>query len=175
MTESSFDPAALLSALHDAEVRFVLIGGMAAVLHGDVGVTVDLDIAPASDAPNLRRLAVALRRLEARIRAPGVPEGLPFDASLPFLANLGPEEILNLTTRAGALDIAFVPSGTEGYHDLKRDALTLEAAADTFVLVASLPDVIRSKSAADREKDRAALPRLRDLLERTSGNPEDRD
>ena len=52
--------------LHDAGVRFVLIGGMAAVLHGDVGVTVDIDIAPARDPGNLERLA-------GRIARPGRP------------------------------------------------------------------------------------------------------
>ena len=174
MAEPSFDPAALLSALHDAGVRFVLIGGMAAVLHGDVGVTVDLDIAPARDPDNLRRLSTALQDLEARIRAEGVPEGLAFDCSAGFLENLGPDAILNLATRAGALDICFVPSGSAGYQDLKRDAVALEAVEGTFVLVASLPDVIRSKSAAGREKDRLALPRLYDLLERTSGGTDDR-
>ena len=80
MAEPPFDPAVMLAAeleLHDADVRFVLIGGMAAILHGDVGVTVDIDIAPAYDPDNLERLAAALRALEARIRADGVPEGLP--------------------------------------------------------------------------------------------------
>ena len=171
MAEPSFDPAALLSALQDAGVRFVLIGGMAAVLHGDVGVTVDLDIAPARDPDNLRRLSTALQDLEARIRAEGVPEGLAFDCSPAFLENVGPDAILNLTTRCGALDLAFVPSGTAGYDDLKRDAVALEAVEGTFVLVASLPDVIRSKSAAGREKDQRSLPRLQELLERTSAGP----
>ena len=163
----------MLAALHDADVRFVLIGGMAAVLHGDVGVTVDLDIAPADDPDNLDRLAAALRALDARIRADEVPQGLPFDCSAGFLRNPGPDAILNLTTRAGALDVSFTPAGTRGYHDLKRDAVAMDAAEGVSILVASLADVIRSKSAADREKDRRALPRLRELLERTSGERRD--
>ena len=163
----------MLAVLHDADVRFVLIGGMAAVLHGDVGVTVDLDIAPAADPDNLDRLAAALRALDARIRADKVPQGLPFDCSAGFLRNLGPDAILNLTTRAGALDVSFTPAGTGGYHDLKRDAVAMDAAEGVSILVASLADVIRSKSAADREKDRRALPRLRELLERTSGERRD--
>ena len=39
MASRDFDPVRMLSALADRDVRFVLIGGMAAVLHGDVGVT----------------------------------------------------------------------------------------------------------------------------------------
>ena len=115
MPEPAFDPETLLAALHREDVRFVLIGGMAAVLHGDVGVTVDVDIAPARDASNLERLAAALRSLDARVRAEGAPDGLAFDCSPAFFENLGPGAILNLTTRAGALDIAFVPAGTAGY------------------------------------------------------------
>ena len=158
----------MLAALHDAGVRFVLIGGMAAVLHGDVGVTVDVDIAPASDPDNLERLAAALRALDARIRTEQTPGGVPFARSAGFLRNLGPDGILNLTTRAGALDVSFTPAGTAGYDDLKRDAVEMDASKGVSILVASLADVIRSKSAADREKDRLALPRLHELLERTS-------
>ena len=128
MAEQPFDPAVMLAALHSADVRFVLIGGMAAVLHGDVGVTVDIDIAPAYDPDNLERLAAALRTLDARIRTDHVPQGLPFDCSAGFLRNLGPDAILNLTTRAGALDLSFTPTGTGGYHDLKRDAVAMDAA-----------------------------------------------
>lgn len=168
MGERSFDPARLLSALHRAGVRFILIGGMAAILHGDAAVTLDLDITPARGRNNFRRLAAALRHLEARIRAAGVPEGLDFDCSAAFLEGLGPDAILNLTTRAGALDIVFAPSGTTGYDDLERDAAAVEIAEDITIPVASLADVLRSKSAADREKDRRAVPRLRNLLERIS-------
>ena len=173
MAEKPFDPAAMLAALHDANVRFVLIGGMAAILHGDVGVTVDVDIAPANDRDNLECLATALRSLDARIRTDDVPQGLPFDCSVGFLHNLGPDAILNLMTRAGALDLSFTPAGTGGYPDLRRDAVAVEAPEGVPILVASLADVIRSKSAADREKDRRALPRLHELLERTSTGRKD--
>ena len=161
-----FDPAKMLSALSDAGVDFLLIGGMAAVLHGDAGVTFDLDIVPAHDAENLERLALALRVLEARVRAPDAPSGLAFDPSPEFFRNLPRDAILNLTTPIGDLDLAFRPSGTSGYEDLKRDAVRIEAAANVSILVASLADVIRSKDAANREKDRTALPRLRRLQEK---------
>ena len=167
MTEADFDPERLLRALSDAEVRYVLIGGMAAILHGDAGVTMDLDIAPAFDPDNLERLAAALRSLDARIRAEGNPEGVPFDCSGAFLRSLGREAVLNLTTQAGDIDLAFTPTGTQGFGDLKRDAVSIDVGGAT-ILVASLADIIRSKAAADREKDRRALPRLRLLLERTA-------
>lgn len=66
MADAVFDPERIFEALADSSVSFVLIGGMAAILHGDAGVTMDIDIAPAYDAGNLDRLAKALRVLRAR-------------------------------------------------------------------------------------------------------------
>jgi len=166
MADRDFDPEKMLSALTNRDVRFVLIGGMAAVLHGDVGVTVDLDVVPDPSAENRECLAAALRDLGARIRTDGEPEGLPFDCSAEFFGNLSPDSIVNMTTQAGDLDVTFCPSGTRGFPDLSRDAVEIEAAERLHILVASLADVIRSKEAAGREKDRLALPRLRRLLDR---------
>ena len=174
MASEDFDPVRILAALQEAGVRFILVGGMAAILHGDVGVTIDLDVAPEREPGNLDRLATALRALGARIRASGEPEGLPFDCSGAFFLNLAPDSILNLTTQAGDLNLTFRRSGTGGYADLRRDAVEIEAADGVHILIASLADVIRSKEAAGREKDRVALPRLRRLLDRTrGGEPED--
>ena len=171
MAEADFDPARMIEALHEAGVRFVLIGAMAAVLHGDAGTTFDLDVAPAREPDNLARLAAALRALDARIRAADAPGGLAFECSAEFLANLPEDSILNLTTRSGDLDLAFRPSGTRGFTDLMRSAVEVEAADGAPVFVASLADVIRSKEAAGREKDRLALPRLRRLRDRLSAGP----
>jgi hypothetical protein len=56
-------------------VRYVLIGGQAAILHGSPLTTEDVDITPQGDAENLLRLAGALTELEARIRVTSEPEG----------------------------------------------------------------------------------------------------
>lgn len=63
------------------------------------------------------------------------------------------------------LDVAFVPSGTEGYGDLIRNALRFEVFGVT-IAVASLPDIIRSKEAADRPQDRDDVAILRRMLEK---------
>jgi len=170
MASRDFDPEGMLSVLAEEGVRFVLIGGMAAILHGDVGVTVDLDVVPDREAANLERLARALQTLGARIRTEGEPDGLAFDCSARFFGNLSPDSILNMTTEAGDLDVMFCPSGTQGFPDLRRDAVEIEAAERLHILVASLADVIRSKEAAGREKDRLAVPRLRRLLDRLREN-----
>jgi hypothetical protein len=73
MTE--LDLRALLDALHQREVRFVVIGGLAVAAHGYVRATEDLDIVPDPDRENLRRLSNALVDLEAT---------LPLDGDRPF-------------------------------------------------------------------------------------------
>jgi hypothetical protein len=163
----SFDPEAILRILQEHAVDYVLIGGLAASLHGSPYVTTDLDVTPSRDARNLTRLSNALLALDARIRAEDAPEGLPFDISPRTLAH---STTLNLTTRHGDLDLMFEPAGTGGYPDLRRDALQIEIRG-TRVIVASLADVIRSKEAAGRTKDQLTLPTLRRLLERTSEEP----
>ena len=170
MSGSEFDPERMLAVLAEHRVDFVLIGGMAAILHGDVGVTVDLDVVPEQSRANLDRLAAALRDLKARIRAEGTPDGLPFDCSAEFFARLAPDAVVNMTTDAGDLDVTFRPSGTRGFVDVRRAATRIETGECVHVLVASLEDVIRSKQAAGREKDRSALPRLRRLLDRLRKN-----
>ena len=167
MASRDFDAERLLATLHECGVRFVLIGGMAAIMHGDVGVTLDVDIVPDPSLRNLDALAAALRALDARIRTEGEHEGLPFDVSGKLLANLTPDGISSLTSNATDLDLTFRPSGTAGYGDPKRDAI--EIATDDGetirIWVSSPADIIRSKEAAGREKDRNALRRL---LENTS-------
>src|SRR4051812_4213636 len=71
----AFDPLAALRALHDAGVEFVLIGGVAARLHGSPSLTRDVDICYARDPANLERLAGVLRDVHARLR--GVDDDVP--------------------------------------------------------------------------------------------------
>jgi hypothetical protein len=162
----------IIAALDLHKVRYVVIGGLGAVLHGSPIVTQDADICPARDRENLDRLAAALHDLKARLRVAGVPEGIPFPHDGAFLANV---QLLNVITPFGDLDLSYLPAGTKGYEDLERDAVVYEIAGHK-VVVASLDDIIRSKEAANREKDRAVLPTLRlhsRMLREQAGGRED--
>ncbi len=166
MTDTpSFDPLRIFAVLGHHDVRYVVIGGVAATLHGSPLQTGDADICPDDDPGNLARLADALVELDARVSAPDAPRGLRFDWTAETLAGA---RMWNLVCDGGRLDIAFEPSGTQGYADLRRRAAVYDLDG-LLVPVASLGDVIRSKEAAGRERDRMALPTLRRLLERTEG------
>lgn len=162
MSDPHFQPEPMLAALQRHDVDFVLIGGMAAALHGSPLLTQDIDITPLRTQDNLRRLSNALREMDARVRAAELDEPLPFDHNADSLAAV---EVWNLATPHGDFDISFIPTGTGGYDDLRRDA-TEVAFRGLRIVVASLADVIRSKEAAGRDKDRRALPVLREILAR---------
>ncbi len=158
-----FDPEAMFRVLADQGVEYVIIGGLAATLHGSPLRTGDADICPSRDAQNLTRLAAALRAMDARIRSADVADGLPFACDAAFFRTI---ELVNLVTRFGDLDVAFIPSGTQGYTDLRPNSVEYDLAG-LVVPVAALADVIRSKESANRARDHAALPTLRALLART--------
>jgi hypothetical protein len=159
---SPLDPERLVTVLASRDVRYVLIGALAARLQGFPRLTADADITPARDPDNLERLAAALRTLDARVFTEAVPHGLPFDCSA---AALGRAELWNLVTSAGRLDVAFRPAGTEGYEDLVRNAVRFEVFG-VQLLAAGLEDIIRSKIAADRPQDRQDVLILREILRR---------
>lgn len=163
MPAPEFDPESIVRVLERHGVDWILIGGFAAVIHGSPYVTTDIDVVPAPGEENLRRLSEALREMHARVWTNDVPEGLPFDHSAESLAD---GRIWNLVTDFGRLDLTFEPSGTRGYDDLIRGSVRLEILGSE-VMVASLADVIRSKEAAGRDKDKLVLPVLWRLLEET--------
>ena len=166
---AALDPGRLITTLATHGVRYVLIGALAARLQGFPRLTADADITPASDEDNLERLAAALRELAARIHTESVPEGLAFDCSPAMLRRAS---MWNLVTSAGRLDIAFVPSGTKGYEDLKEGALRYEVFG-VELYAASLPDIIRSKEAADRPQDRQDVVILREMMARQASEIEE--
>jgi hypothetical protein len=154
-------PDELFGCLARHDVRYVLIGGLAAVLHGSPLPTLDADICPARTSDNLERLATALEAIDARIRTSDTAEGLTLPRDPAFLARI---EQVNLMTLVGDLDLSFTPSGTEGFDDLVRHAVLMKIRALT-IPVAALDDIIRSKAAANRPKDQRMLPLLRQLAE----------
>jgi hypothetical protein len=156
-----FRPDKIFAVLQHHRVDYVTIGGIAATLHGSNLRTGDLDICPSVKASNLDRLAAALQDLRAKIRAVGAPYGIPVSIDASFLESL---QLVNFTTRYGDFDVSFSPAGTSGFDDLSHNAGAFNLDG-LIVPVASLEDVIRSKEAANRQKDRDQLPTLRALLE----------
>lgn len=152
MSDRTFDPIHILRRLQAHNVRFVLIGGLAAKAHGSPTLTVDIDICPARDLANLDGLAAALGELGAVLR--GAPRDLPFH---PDRRTLERVELLTLATDHGDLDVVLRPPGVNGFEELRANAVDAELDDRLVVPVGALDDLIRMKRAAGRPKDRVEL------------------
>jgi predicted nucleotidyltransferase len=148
------DLEAILKVLHDAGVRFVVVGGIAMRLHGCAHITQDVDVSYARDRENLKALARALASHHARLR--GVPEDLPFVLDEFTFRNV---QNLTLQTDLGELDLLAVPDGIDTFEGLWERAVEMDL-GDFNVHVASLDDLIAMKRAANRPKDQAHLYEL---------------
>jgi hypothetical protein len=164
-----FRPRGLLEHLARHSVDFVVVGGIAAALHGSERNTFDLDICPAQDAANLDALGAALIEIDARLR--DIDEDIPF---LPDGRSLAGIEILRLSTSLGPLDVLVRPHGSPPYAALRRRATQMDVGSPAPVRIASIDDLIAMKRETDRPKDRddieslEALARLSRRLARDS-------
>lgn len=153
----------LLQRLYEARVKFVLIGGLAAIAHGATTLTGDIDICYARDQENLEHLAQALAPFHPRLR--GVPPDLPFRLDLPTLrAGLN----FTLTTDLADLDLLGEVLGLGTYEAVRAVAEEIEVYGFPC-LVLTLEGLIRAKRATGRPKDLRALHELEALLELKQG------
>jgi hypothetical protein len=152
-----YDPERIIRKLLQHEVRFVLIGGVAAALQGSPLLTADVDISYERTPQNLERLAGALKDMNARLR--GVEEDLPFT---PDARALKSGSNFTFVTDLGDLDCIGWPDGINSYDELARAAPAMRIGRHE-VLVASIDDLIRMKRAAGRPKDVAGAMALEEV------------
>lgn len=154
----------LLRALAEHDVDFVIIGGIALVLHGSARVTQALDICYARDDENLRRLSQALTPFAPTQR--GAPPELPFRLDPPTLkAGLN----FTLQTAAGDVDVLGEVTGVGGFADMAPTA-DIQHVYGVRVLIMSLDALERAKRAAGRLQDLADLAEVR-ILKARHGPP----
>lgn len=164
----AFDPRIICSALKEEGVSFVLIGGFAAAIHGSPLPTSDVDIIPARESENLERLALALGRLNPRLRTEAGPVRIDagFLRAMPFM--------LKMSTDYGDVDLTFTPAGPlAGFEAWDMNATDVEISPELVVRVAALDDIIDSKRASGRVKDEGSLPYLESLRDEILRNRAD--
>jgi uncharacterized protein (DUF1330 family) len=145
--ERPLDLKELFRALDEHGVDYLVIGGVAAQVHGRRRTTKDLDVLPAPDAENARRLAAALEALDARPLELGAAAAAPTTEQLRLAPIVPP-----LTTRHGELHIVNEPAGAPAYDDMRARALSIDLDGITMYIV-SVDDLIRMKKAAGRPRD----------------------
>lgn len=166
------DAGRILAALKQHDVRFVIVGGIAAMLHGYTGATFDVDAVPAATTANLDRLGKALMKLKAVVwadpsRRDLFPDGRPPEADdFGYTAEgLRNARVWHLTSSAGLIDIVMEIDGVGGYATLRKGANTMTVFGIELA-VASLDDIITSKRFVARPKDLRALDELERLRDR---------
>ena len=148
------DFAAVLGAFEDAGVDSILVGGLAATVHGSARLTQDVDFVYSREADNIERLVQALRPHSPYLR--GAPTGLPFEWSAATIA-LGLN--FTLTTAIGDIDLLGEISGGGDYQALLPHTITVEIFGYRCRCL-DLPSLIKAKRAAGRPKDLEALAEL---------------
>jgi hypothetical protein len=159
MTEP-FEYFDILATLNEYHVRYVLIGGLAAILWGSDNITQDVDVCYARERENIEVLVKALKSMDAHLR--GFPKGLP-EIIDERAFRLG--DTMTFDTKFGKFDCLGTPSGTRGYADLAQYAKSMDIGKGTMILVASIDDIIRMKRTAGRVKDLNVVEGLKLLKE----------
>jgi len=152
---SDFDLRALLAALHEHEVRFVVIGGVAVGAHGYLRSTEDLDFVPDPDPANLMLLTAALAELDSTM--PTV-KGRQFDPEKDGAVILRGGNV-SADTRFGGLDVVQRLRGVPVYSELAQDAVKSDLLGIP-VWVCSLGQLREMKRGLGRAQDRVDLENL---------------
>lgn len=153
--------AELITTLADAQVEFVVLGGVALNVHGHIRGTEDLDLCYARSWENCERLAASLAPFRFWLRGGG--RDLPFVLDPPTLRSG-----LNFTLRSdrlGDLDLLGEVAGLGAFEQIAPQAIEVTL-YERRVRVVSLDQLERSKQAAGRPKDLIDLEALRAIRER---------
>jgi hypothetical protein len=165
MADPTFAPDEILRTLVTHRVDFIVIGGVAAAVHGAGWTTFDLDIVVATHDANLVLLTEALLELRAAYET---FDSRRIEPDLARVRSLSGPQLLR--TRFGRLDV-LKEAGGETYDSLARDAVRA-AEPDQTVLFASVDALLRMKRIANRPKDRLGIARLEALLRSPDGDDE---
>jgi hypothetical protein len=151
----------LIAALKDLcgrDIRFVLVGGLAAALHGAPGQTYDVDLVYSPEPENIQRLLGFLRDVDAIFRIQ------PARRLRPDESHLAGGGHLNLLTRYGPVDLLGTIGNNLGYADLASHSNEMDIGQGLRIQVLDLETIIAVKEQLGSAKDLAALPALYQTL-----------
>lgn len=152
------DIEGILEALVEANVEFLLIGGVAVGFHGYVRATKDVDVVPSPDPENLGRLAGVLEQLGAEVEGSAEFEEAELPDPLdPASLALGGNWVLQ--TRLGRFDVMQWIDDDALWEKLSPAAVPAEI-GDLSVRVVSYEDLVVLKQRAGRPEDLTDLQRL---------------
>ncbi|HMJ97404.1 MAG TPA: DUF6036 family nucleotidyltransferase [Thermoleophilaceae bacterium] len=145
----------ILRTLRGHLVDFVVVGGIAVIVHGYIRNTKDLDIVVRPTSLNLSRLSEALAALEAEPRG-----SAGMNLADPHELRRAP--VVSIMTKAGRLDVVNIEhlAGSPASYESLREAAIMVELRGLELAVAGLSDLIRMKRAAGRKHDLADIEAL---------------
>ena len=161
------DETKIFQALHEHAVEYVVVGGSAAILWGAERATRDVDCVARPTVENHRRLCAALVQMgNPRLRIEGVDDEAATKLSRQLLHPdfFARTSVSTWRTDSGSIDILSDIPDVEGRpvpYDQLRARAVFAPTGELRIPVASLDDIIESKTHANRAKDHEALPELR--------------
>ena len=156
----------ILKSLTEAEVEFVIVGGVAITAHGSAYLTQDLDFCYLRTNENLKKIVESLSEFSPRFR--GFPENLPFVFDISTLRN---GTNFTFKTQIGDVDLLGEVAGVGNYKDVFENSEFKELFGFQ-VRVLTIDGLIKAKTAAGRTKDLLVLPELEALREALSDEEE---
>lgn len=151
------DLSALIEGLIEADVKFILVGGLAAVIQGAPVTTMDVDIVHSQSSENIVKLFAFLKSISAFYRRPDDKIIKPKKEDLSGMGHT------LLTTRLGPLDVLAVIEGGKSYEDLLEHTVEIEFRGHT-IHVLDLEVLIELKRTSNDSKDKQRLPVLEETL-----------
>ena len=159
-SERPLDVRELFRALTEHGVDYLVIGGVAAQVHGRRRTTKDLDVTPAPNPENFKQLAAALVALDAH------PVELGSSAPSPTAKQLSVAPVVPpLSTRHGELHILNEVPGAAAYDGMRTRALSTDLDG-IVVQIVGVDDLIRMKQATGRPSDLEDIEALTTVLRR---------
>ena len=136
-------------------VRYLFFGKSGAILQGYSDTTQDVDLYVDKDSENCEKVLTALLELGFRLTEKEQEE-----------VRRG-KDFIQLRNGPFDMDLVFAPDGIERFEDAWKRRVERHGFP-----VANLDDIVGSKQAANRKKDRESLPRLlsfRDWMKKQGG------
>jgi rRNA maturation endonuclease Nob1 len=153
LSEPAFDE--LLRRLSEADIEFVIVGGLALNAWGVVRGTKDVDVVIALDADNIKRVAAVAVAANGHVQQGEALLGSEFSIA----AALASGEQVAIETDLGRLDVVQGLDGVPQFSDLRSRATETEVLGSK-VWVCSRDDLRKMKQAAARTRDLADIEDL---------------
>jgi hypothetical protein len=151
------DLSAILEGLLKADIKFILVGGLAAVVQGSPVTTMDVDIVHNRSSENISKLFAFLKSIDATYRRPDDKVIGPNEEDISGMGHF------LFTTRFGPLDVlAFIEQG-KAYEDLLEHTVEIEFRSH-IIRVLNLKTLVELKKASRDPKDKQRLIVLEETL-----------